>query len=54
MVVVTCLEADMLELVVQAVQDPSTVKDEGRFQHGFIDLLIVQLLQYKYGLYGLH
>ena len=52
--VVTRLEANMLELVVQAVQDPSAVKDEGRFQHGFMDPLIVQFLQYKYRLHGLH
>lgn len=36
----------MLELVVQAVQDPSAVKDEGGFQHGFMDPLIVQLREH--------
>lgn len=41
----TNLKAYALELVMQPIQNPSTIKDKGWLQHGLIDPLIVQLLQ---------
>lgn len=41
------LEADGLELIVEPIQDTSSIKDKGWFQHFFMNAFVIQFLQRK-------
>lgn len=41
------LEANGLELIVEPIQDTSSIKDKGWLQHFFMNAFVIQFLQRK-------